>query len=99
MLDVNIEQKADNKNSSTANYSIELIKDYKTLVMTVIEAKNLDVGTLITVTPYSVNGNKMKFSQNIVFGKEDQTNAYNFPKEENVGSKQFEINYDQSKIL
>jgi hypothetical protein len=32
----------------------------------------------------------------MVFGKDYPNNAYNFPSEENVGVKQFEINYDFS---
>ena len=64
--------------------------------MTVLEAKHILRGTKIKITPYSVNNNKYNLGDRIIFGKEDETNAYNFPKDENVGNKQFEINYDLS---
>jgi hypothetical protein len=97
LLDVNQEQKADNKNSISANYSIEPNKEYKTLTLSVVEAKNMEIGSIITVSPYGVNNKKIINGHGMIFGKENPTNSYNFPCEENVGVKQFEINYDFSK--
>ena len=99
LLDVNLEQKADNKNTISANYSLEPNKEYKTLTLSVIEAKNLEIGAVITVTPFGVNNKKNMSGQGMVFGKEYPNNAFNFPNEENVGIKQFEINYDFSMFL
>ena len=49
LLDVNQEQKADNKNTISANYSLEPNKEFKTLTLSVIEAKNLEIGSIIAL--------------------------------------------------
>jgi len=95
VVHVNPEQKADNKNSTigTNNYTLE-IKDYRKLQLTVIEGKFLNLGTVIVVTPLGVGEKKVRVGEEMVFGKEEESNVYNFPKEENMGTKQFIINYD-----
>ena len=95
ILNINLEQKAENRYVSQANYSNE-ITNYKILEFLVIEAKHLPVNTKIKITPYSVNNVRLNLGDRIIFGKEDSSNAFNFPKDENVGIKQFEINYDPS---
>ena len=77
---------------------IDVKKDCKILILTVIEAKNLEIGSSLVVTPYGVNSLTNKFSDSIVFGKDDYLNDFNFPQDENVSLKQFEINYDISNI-
>ena len=50
------------------------------------------------MTPYGVNNFRTKLGDGMIFGKEDETNAYNFPNGESIALNQFVINYDASKI-
>ena len=50
------------------------------------------------MTPTSVNNKQFDMGDTFDMGKNDENNAFNFPNEENVGIKQFKINYNSSII-
>ena len=91
-----LEEKINSECFPPYNCSIEEVKNFKILNLIVIEAKNLLIGSSIVVTPFGVNNKNNKFIGTFVFGKENETNAFNFPKDENVAKKNFQINYEPS---
>lgn len=86
----------DNKN---LNELFENHNDYPILNLIIKDALYLDCNTKINITPFSIN--EMKVTPNFVFtfGKNLETNSFNFPNKENVNQKQFEIMYDIRKYF
>jgi pSer/pThr/pTyr-binding forkhead associated (FHA) protein len=72
---------------------------YKELVLKVIDGKFLEAGHTIRVTPFSINDKPASHDGKYFFGKENDNNDFNFPKEENVGPNQFEIRFDKNNGL
>jgi len=65
------------------------------LIFKVIEAKYLEKGTEIIMSPKHISTQKDKnFSGYFMFGKDSITNAFNFPSNENVSPHQFSVSYD-----
>jgi len=86
----------DNKN--TIEY-LENTNDYPILNLIIKDAVYLDYNTQITITPYSINDKKVTPNFVFSFGKNLETNCFNFPSKENVNPKQFEITYDLGMIV
>ena len=75
----------------------EVIQLRKKLVLTVIEAKHLEVGTQLIINAGGLEGSERCCKDGVVlFGNRSNSkldNDFNFPDEENVGNKHFEIRY------
>ena len=69
--------------------------NYKTLVLKVVEGKYLANSYKINISPFLINDKRPIDEERFIFGKQIETNDYNFPIEENVGTNQFEIRYDK----
>jgi len=98
-----IEEKKDEKDKTstkeiydeTNDDEIHLKKNsYPTLILKVIDAKYLNRNTKLLITPSSVNKRQFNDGDSFYFGKNDEENAFNFPLEENIGDRQFQIKYD-----
>lgn len=83
--------------------SIEAIKANKKLILTVIESKFLDPGTKLVINAGGLEGSERMSRDGVVlFGnkstsKKSLTNDFNFPDEEQLGNKHFEIRFNLEK--
>ena len=68
-----------------------------TLEIVVVESQRM-VNNKIIITPSSINGQFHKYGEKFTFGKNLNTNSFNFHEdEEDIADNQFEINFDESK--
>ena len=77
-----------------------IFSDYKepTLELTIIESQIM-INNKIILTPCSINGKFHKYGEKFTFGKNLNTNSFNFHEdEEDIADNQFEIFYDERKI-
>ncbi len=58
----------------------------------------LPLDTVISINPHTINEVPYKYGSPLVFGKDDKENNYNFPEEEKIGNKQFDVIYDEGNI-
>jgi len=94
-LDKNEEANNFDENEGVGNGNTEAVSPVsKTLQLKVIDGKFLEAGHTIRVSPTDINNILPIHEGKFFFGKENDQNDYNFPKDENVGHNQFEIRYD-----
>jgi len=72
------------------------LQEYKKLEIHLVDSKVLKQGEKITITPHDINGVKHNLEDSFTFGREDETNDFNFPTDDKIGTKQFKIKYDES---
>lgn len=72
--------------------------NFPCLTLSVIDAKILSKGQQIYITPTSIDSKTTRIGEHLWFGKEDHDNAFNFPEQEHVGRKQFELFFDISNL-
>ncbi len=84
----------------TSDVPIEIIKSKKRLTLTIFESKFLTEGTVLNITPGGLEGSERMCRDGVViFGtkNEDIVNDFNFPDEDAMGKRHFEIKYDLAR--
>lgn len=79
---------------------IEIIKNKKRLTLTIIESKYLTEGTVLNISPGGLDGSERQCRDGVViFGtrNDEIVNDFNFPDEDTMGKRHFEIKYEISK--
>lgn len=67
------------------------------LELLIIESKKM-LNEKIVITPNSINNKLHKLGEKFTFGKNLETNSFNFHEdEENIADNQFEITYEKGK--
>lgn len=82
-----------------SNESLDISEDkynHPVLELVIKEALYLDLKTKIMITPNSINNKSLLLEKKFIFGKNLETNSFNFDDKETVSEKQFEIIYDKS---
>ena len=72
---------------------------YRTLKLIVKDSLTLPHDTVIQITPNTIEDKIYELGKPLIFGKEDTDNHYNFPNDEKIGRKQFDIIYDEGKVF
>jgi hypothetical protein len=86
------------ENTSYSSLGDEEDFDTSHLLLKVIDAKYLQKESEIILSPKHISTEKDKnFSGYFMFGKNSESNAFNFPLQENVAAHQFSIGYDATR--
>ena len=72
------------------------VKSWPILELEINDSLYEDINTKITISPISINEKPHTLGKKFIFGKNLETNSFNFSKKENVNEKQIEIIYDIS---
>jgi len=76
-----------------------LIQSRRKLLLVVTEAKFLELGTRLIINPGGLEGSERASKDGVVlFGNKSKSNLpndFNFPDEEKIGERHFEITYDE----
>jgi hypothetical protein len=79
---------------------LEIVKNKKRLSLTIFESKYLSEGTVLNINPGGLEGSERMCRDGVcIFGtkNEEIVNDFNFPDEDAMGKRHFEIKYDISR--